>query len=314
MPRPYVPSQLMIPKSGALHKIATSIARKRISQTSGRLFLIYASLGALLSACTANRAYRDQGPDPSQRPFVRDQQLDQFERYTAAGDKNHHFDFSYIEFDEKGDFWDRRQLGWTVNEIKDAAKANDVVLVVYVHGWQNDATTLRGHDVGKFQCLLEHIAEADEFKHRFFGVYISWRGKSVPGGDGWFPDKSPMDLLSKSIFFIPHELSFYGRKNVATHTAALPTTEAIFQSVAAARHWTRETGHRSTTILIGHSFGGLLLEKALTQALAAKMISEDGNVGGSFTAPADFVVLLNSAAESIYAKEMIDMLRRRFPP
>jgi hypothetical protein len=117
-----------------------------------------------------------------------------------------------------------------------------------------------------------------------------------------------LDLIAKGLFFVPHELSFYGRKNAATRVAGLPVTEAIFQSVASTRKAAKESGHQSRTILIGHSFGALLLEKALAQALAAKVISEDS---GTFTAPADFVVLLNSAGESIYAKEMIDMLRRR---
>jgi hypothetical protein len=293
-------------------RAATS--QKWISAIPWRLMVVCFCVAIMLVGCTGNQAYRDRDSRPwadqPQVSFVRGYQLAQYEPFSSpSGD--HHFDLSYIEFDEKGDYWDRRQLGWTVQEIKRAATGNDTVLVVYVHGWQNDASGLREHDVGKFRCLLEHLAEADGFKHRFFGVYIAWRGKSVPGGDGWFPNNSVFDLLSKSIFFVPHELSFYGRKNVATHTAALPTTEAIFQSVAAARHWTQESGHRSTTVLIGHSFGGLLLEKALSQAFAAKMISEDGTGGGSFIAPADFVVLLNSATESIYAKEMTDMLRRR---
>jgi hypothetical protein len=233
-------------------------------------------------------------------------QLDQYEPYTTEK-PNHRFDLSYIEFDEKGDYWDRRQLGWTVQEIKRAAQRNDLVLVVYVHGWQNDASTIRGHDVGKFHCLLEHLSDADGGKRRFFGVYVGWRGKSVPGGDGIFPDKSIPDRISKAIFFVPHELSIYSRKNAATRVAGMPVTEAIFQSVAAARSETKRYDHGARTILIGHSFGALLLEKAMAQALAAKVISE----GETFSAPADFVVLLNSAGESIYAKEMIDMFRRR---
>jgi hypothetical protein len=266
----------------------------------------------LLNACVANRAYRDRDsrpwrPDKPQVDFVQHTQLDQYEPFNSAS-ADHRFDLSYIEFDEKGDYWDRRQLGWTVREIENAAQGRNLILIVYVHGWQNDASTLPGHDVGKFRCLLEHLADADNGAHRFYGVYIGWRGKSVPGGDGWFHNGSVPDLISKAVFFIPHELSMWNRKNAATRVAGLPVTEAIFQSVAAAR-----TGPRSRTILIGHSFGALLLEKAIGQAIAAKMISENGNTGGRFTAPADFVVLLNSAAESIYAKEMIDMLRRRKP-
>jgi hypothetical protein len=272
-------------------------------------------LAATIASCTPNQAYRDRDSRPwttaPQTNFVRGEQLNQYEPFSSKT-ADHHFDFSYIEFDEKGDYWDRRQLGWTAQEIKKVAQSHDVVLLVYVHGWQNDASNLRGHDVPKFHCLLEHLAEADHFQHRFFGVYIGWRGKSVPGGDGWFPDNSALDIASKAIFFVPHELSFYGRKDTATRAAGLPITEAIFQSVATTRKATQASGHQSTTILIGHSFGALLLEKALAQALAAKMISEQGS-GGSFTPPADFVVLLNSAAESVYAKEMMDMLRRRSP-
>jgi hypothetical protein len=278
-----------------------------------RRWIVFVCFAAISVSCVSNRPYRDRDSRPWAREvsmdFMEATQLDQYEPYTREK-PNHRFDLSYIEFDEKGDYWDRQQLGWTVQAIKRAAAANDVVLVVYVHGWQNDASDLRGHDVAKFHCLLEHLSQADEGRHRFFGVYVAWRGKSVPGGDGVFPSGSPLDLIAKGLFFVPHELSFYGRKNAATRVAGLPVTEAIFQCVASTRRAARESGHQSRTILIGHSFGALLLEKALAQTLAAKVISEDSE---NFTAPADFVVLLNSAGESIYAKEMIDMLRRIRP-
>jgi hypothetical protein len=284
-----------------------------------RAFVVICCMAAILGGCAVlsvpNRAYRDHDPRPHKTPqkdFVQGPQLDQYEPFSSA-DQNHRFDLSYIEFDEKGDYWDRRQLGWTVQEINEAAGKNNLVLVVYVHGWQNDASNLRGHDVGKFHCLLKHFSDADGGENRYFGIYIAWRGKSVPGGDGWFRDRSLADLISKAIFFVPHELSIYGRKNAATRVAGIPVTEAVFQSVASVRNRTRESGHKSRTILIGHSLGALVLEKALAQALIAKVISEDPTAGGKFTTPADFVVLLNSAAESIYAKEMVDMFRRRKP-
>jgi hypothetical protein len=269
-------------------------------------------VGALaLGGCVANQAYRDRDSRPwaksPQVGFVKQPQLNQYEPFDPSPENQHHFDLGYVEFDEKGDYWDRRQLGWTVQEINRVAAGNDLVFVAYVHGWQNDASAARDHDVGKFHCLLEHLATAAQGKHRFFGLYVAWRGKSVPGGDGWFREGSVPDLISKSIFFVPHELSLWGRKNTATRVAGLPVTETIFQCVAAARN-----AAKSRTILIGHSFGALLLEKAMAQALAAEVISKHEN--GSFSAPADFVVLLNSAAESIYAKEMIDMLRRRHTP
>jgi hypothetical protein len=277
-----------------------------------RRYLLFVSAAAIwFAGCVGNRAYRDRDSRPwAEHPatdaFVSGEQLDQYERCDQHS-PDHRFDLSYVEFDEKGDFWDRRQLGWTVQAIRHVAATNDLVLVVYIHGWQNDASTLRGHDVAKFHCLLQHLADADGGKRRFFGVYIGWRGKSVPGGDGIFAQHSLPDIISKAAFFIPHELSIFSRKNAATRVAGMPVTETIFQSVAAARNGAKKYGHAARTVLIGHSLGALLLEKAMAQALAAKIISE----GESFNAPADFVVLLNSAADSIYAKEMLDMFRRR---
>ena len=107
--------------------------------------------------------------------FVEGEQLDQYEPYTDEATANHKYDLSYIEFDDKGDYWDRRQLGWTVQAIKCAAAGNNIVLVMYVHGWQNDASKIPGHDVGKFRCLLNHLQQADDGTHRFFGVYVRAR-------------------------------------------------------------------------------------------------------------------------------------------
>ncbi|MBV9128228.1 MAG: hypothetical protein JO117_09095 [Verrucomicrobia bacterium] len=294
-------------------------AAARCRKTHGwKIVLGLAACLPWLVQCTPNRAYRDQDTRPwrqtPQAPFVSGQQMPQYEPYASAANPAHPFDLSYIEFDEKGDFWDRRQLAWTAQEIRRAAQTNNVVLVVYVHGWQNDASDLRGHDVAKFHCLLERLAEAQGKSRRFFGVYLSWRGKSVPGGDGWYPNGSVADAAAKALFFLPHELSFFGRKNAATRVAGMPMTEAIFETVRASRTGARESGRLTRSILIGHSFGALVVEKALAQALAAQVITSDGAHENNFVAPADFIVLLNSAGESIYAKEMQDLLRRRHTP
>ena len=142
----------------------------RSSQGTPRAWLPLLALAVLVTGCVSNRAYRDRDSRPwphrPQTAFVQGQQLDQYEPFTTAT-PDHPFDLSYIEFDEKGDYWDRRQLGWTVQSIKRAASAKDTVLVVYVHGWQNDASDLRGHDVGKFRCLLKNLADADGGQRRF---------------------------------------------------------------------------------------------------------------------------------------------------
>ena len=66
--------------------------------------------------------------------------------------------------------------------------------------------------------------------------------------------------------------------------------------------------------MIGHSFGALVLEKALAQALVGTLLYEEPFVPGVEKSrtdrvfkPADLILLVNSAAESIYSKELIDM-------
>ena len=75
-------------------------------------------------------------------------------------------------------------------------------------------------------------------------------------------------------------------------------TEAIFRLVYEARH----RPGQSRTVLIGHSFGALVLERAIEQAMTGGLLTNNPVV------PADFILLVNSAAESIYTKEMRDMM------
>ena len=64
---------------------------------------------------------------------------------------------------------------------------------------------------------------------------------------------------------------------------------------------------KSRVGLIGHSFGGLLVEAVMTQAMAA-MIFSGAQAQADF--PADLVVLINPASEAVHAKEFIDLLAR----
>jgi hypothetical protein len=103
-------------------------------------------------------------------------------------------------------------------------------------------------------------------------------------------------------------LSFLGRKAAATRIAGTPVTETIFELIRQARR--NSPGH-AKTVVIGHSFGALVLEKAMAQAVAGSILSHDAVTnGGTFNAPADLILLVNSAAESIYAKELSDMFDR----
>lgn len=252
-----------------------------------RLSLPCALLSILvLSSCVENRPYRLKltHNDAYDRKFPGQQAPTK--TLDSAG---HKFRLSFVEFDEKGDFWDRAQLAIAGSAIKRADKP--VLLVVFIHGWHHNAADRPAGgkgDVETFQCLLSQLAASQSTSGlEVHGVYLGWRGRLVQG---------PLDYLT-----------FLGRKAAATRVAGTPVTETIFELIRQAR---RRSPSASKAVVIGHSFGALVLEKAMAQAVAGSVLAQDAQArGGSFNAPADLVLLVNSAAESIYAKEMSDMLR-----
>ena len=240
---------------------------------------------ALLTSCVANKPYRLGGIAddvyPDQKP--------QFEETAVSADRT--VRLSFVEFDEKGDFWDRRQLGITGRKIRQAEKP--VLLVLFIHGWHHNAADRKPGgknpgDVETFQRLLAELATSESTRHlQVHGVYLGWRGRLVQG---------PLDYLT-----------FLNRKSAATRVAGTPVTETIFQLIRQARRYHQG----SKCVVIGHSFGALVLEKAMAQAMAGSLLAQDVQSRGQpVNAPADLILLVNSAAESIYAKELKDMFAR----
>jgi len=209
----------------------------------------------------------------------------------------------FIEFDEQGDFWDRDQLRKTVQAIRYTGRP--ILLVTYIHGWQNNSNPTDADDVRQFRGLLARLT-ADQTVQasglQVFGVYLGWRGRVV----------HKVNPMVDAVTWIGKEASFYSRKNAATRiSSSTPITEAIFTLIRTAR---RDTPGISRCIVIGHSFGALVLEKALAQALVGTLLYEEPFVPGVEKSrtdrvfkPADLILLVNSAAESIYSKELIDM-------
>jgi hypothetical protein len=261
-----------------------------------------ASTLILFGGCTPNAPYRDRNvlSDPSNFGGYIGGKPQQGSFYGRTD--NDPYNLAFIEFDEKGDFWDREQLGYAYEQIGKLSRnsSKPPLLFIYIHGWQNNASD-KTSDVANFRGLLSRLARNSQISRNYevFGVYLGWRGLLVPGGTGPF---------SQAFYFVPHESSFWSRKNTATRVAGEPMSEAIFAMVHAAR----KSSPKARTVLIGHSFGALVLEKTLAQALPATFYAQEDSAGGrsKVLPPADMILLLNSASESIYAKELSDMFRR----
>ena len=239
-----------------------------------------------LCACVENKPYRLRKIDDTHYS----DQLPSQEDSDAGDGRQYHL--SFVEFDEKGDFWDRRQLGRAGQAIG-KHRSQPILLVIFIHGWHHNANdrTPPG-DVETFRCLLSQLAVSGTMENvRVHGVYLGWRGRLLQGYADY--------------------LTFWGRKGAAARVAGTPVTETIFELIRQARKY-HAAGSRC--VLVGHSLGALVLEKAMAQAMTGAILSQDTrSAEKTFNAPADLVLLVNSAAESLYAKQMRDMFERIEP-
>jgi hypothetical protein len=173
----------------------------------------------------------------------------------------------FIVFDEQGAFWDRDQLRKTVQAIRYTGRP--ILLVTYIHGWQNNSNPTDADDVRQFRGLLARLTADQTVQASGLQVFgFTWVGRVV----------HKVNPMVDAVTWIGKEASFYSRKNAATRiSSSTPITEAIFTLIRTAR---RDTPGISRCIVIGHSFGALVLEKALAQALVGTLLYEEPFVPG----------------------------------
>jgi hypothetical protein len=236
---------------------------------------------------------------------------------------------SFVEFDERGDFLDFRQHLSCESTLKQLVKSGKVLTVLYCHGWKNNS---QSGDVTAFNSFLAKLATSPEIGSNGFrvhGVYLAWRGNSVrPYVDKVVPEgpyAETAKIYGKPIVdgkyerrarwtgFIPENVSYFTRKRAAEHlVSGLPMARAIFTYASTVKDYGRKLDNR--VCVIGHSFGALMLERSLGQAMSGALVMEwwEGETKEKALPkpglPFDLILFVNSAAPSIYAKEMRDFL------
>jgi hypothetical protein len=191
---------------------------------------------------------------------------------------------AFIEFGEQGSYQDPTQLKNALDLIQNMDKP---LVITYVHGWQNNAES---DDVGRFESLLARLNQAPAIRDVGFhvaGVFLGWRGKltAVP---------------------VMKEISFWNRKATAERLASnYDCYDAIASISEAARKY---HGARQYTVLLGHSFGGLIVERSVAHAINAEI---HGHADADRSMPADLMIVVNPASDSILARQMIAALYSR---
>lgn len=234
-----------------------------------------------------------------------------------SGDPEKPYDLAYIEFDDQGDFWDPEQLDNAlkmIDQVNESAgydsEGNGIgsIFVTYVHGWRNDASEGNGN-LANFKNILKRLAE-DEGRaaesstpprpaRPIAGVYVAWRGDAL-----W--TIRPLRWLD--VF------TFWNRNAAAARIASRPpATQALLLIL-------KEIQGKSNarSIVVGHSMGALIVERAMSQALVGVITEakyrkrceacQSDLEPGEFKPPADLIVLVNSAAPAMQSKHLVEVL------
>ena len=247
------------------------------------IIVIFVAIGvALPFGCVGNREF-NTAPEDYLRTFTTDGGLP----YAVA----------VVEFDDQGEPWDLAQLDAAVEMIRrlNSESEHGIVLYQFIHGWKSNAS--RDEDSGArlawFEGEIAGIAEYSEAAARdsgeaprpVVGLFIGWRGRTYS-----------LPLLI--------DASFWNRRVAAHRMASMRLVEVLQRTLHAANE-----SPTAKCVLLGHSMGGMILEKTLGSTVVAEAMSVEGTEG-SVALGYDLIVSANSSSEALYTKQLIDVLKR----
>lgn len=265
----------------------------------------FLAVALLLSGCVSNRIYRSDGQAVQTAPVV------------AGATLPSKFKLGIVEFDDMGESWEKCrsltdpnncQLSRVLDMIRQEKKSGDVVVVVFTHGWKNNAS--RNNEEKKnlrdFKLLMDGLSrgepamiarmqqraptDASPVRPRtYIGIYLGWRGQSIPG-----------DLF----------LSFWNRRDAAQRVGSSDYAEAIYRIMAV----TKENSQTSRIVIVGHSFGARVLETAITNTFVSLLVPApaSGELAPTLgqISPADLILYVNPATDSFRTKQLIELMKR----
>ena len=257
-----------------------------------RIVIIRVSLAALATSLIAVTALLLVGRTPNRQwNTTRDESIRLFEE-TRSGLP---YSISVVEIDDQGVMWDPQQLDWTLAHLHSVIETHPVgtIVQVFIHGWKQNARW-RGNGSSRldsFRTQLDRIASrvarsSDAVNPPgIVGVYIGWRGRS---------------------FSLPafENVTFWNRRVAAHRAANLDLLEILLKLARLGSQY-----DEVKMVMVGHSMGGLILEKTLTPAIVTTALGPTTK-----TAPepigVDLVVSANPATSALDAHRLMEFFRR----
>jgi hypothetical protein len=230
-----------------------------------------------------------------------------------------------VEFDGHGDYIDFEQHQHAWRKVQELANKDPLLLVIYCHGWKNNS---QSSDVVKFCDFLGRLASTDavaEHGYRVHGLYLGWRGNlyrphiekdgethayaatSKRFGDAVVSDKWCRRFVWTR--WLQENVSYWSRRRAAEHkVSSVPMARTVYTCASLVKSIDKQKGRKSSRVLVmGHSFGALMLERALNATTLDPLTDQWSWLGPTSTAetpdaahldplPLDFVLFVNSAA------------------
>ncbi|WP_062381579.1 hypothetical protein [Pseudomonas abietaniphila] len=243
----------------------------------------------------------------------------------------------FVEFNDQGDLWQRQGMEAVLNHLNTEAAAKDLLIVVFVHGWHHSAKE-GDPNINTFRSVLADLALAEAASGRpareVAGVYVGWRGDSLalgPVNNVTFWDRkntaekvghgqvtellSRIELIKRTQDSKARDAAFEIKRKRSAGSAQSTDENRCGKLVAAGQEVTSQT----KLVVIGHSFGGLVVQSSIGQILEDRAIRTKGGDYGCQLDVEGFgnlVVLINPAFEAQRYSGLHDIASHRiwFPP
>lgn len=163
---------------------------------------------------------------------------------------------------------------------------NKPLVSLFVHGWNNNAQANNEDLIHFEQAVMALNGSQQELeKSKVVGIYVSWRGKTMPAG-------------------LSHAFTFWSRKAISEEVGRGQLANFIFELETAVKPVPKTTDpENGKLILSGHSFGASALYNAVGQELLSRFYSsvhaQKTDATREIRGVGDIVILLNPAIQAL---------------
>ncbi|ACV35103.1 hypothetical protein [Accumulibacter sp.] len=239
---------------------------------------------------------------------------------------DHHIDVTHdqddfvVQVDDFGQFWDPAEAERALTRVSSLAKSRNVIVVLFVHGWNHDADPKNENLVDFRESIVDTRRRLTDEKAPESAVYRQSR-KNLTGTEDLTVVSIYVGWRGRSLPSYLNYTTFWGRKAAAERVGEGDTREFLLRlnSLYRNQQAARVAGTSKTFMglaTIGHSFGAQVLFKAVATEIENELVarttaaSKQGagqNTVSDLPGFGDLVVLVNPAFEAMQF-ERIDKL------